>query len=157
MSRCERGLPGIRDRADADRIGGGGHGLARVELGIELGKPLPVGAASERIGIGLDRAALEAAQALEHVLRPADRFPELAVADHVDAGLGLAANDLGDRIGQAPVVGGLVDRLARLLRAQEILQRLRPDQAADMGGEDAIGAAFHLARSLFAECKGCRT
>jgi hypothetical protein len=35
-----------------------------------------------------------------------------------------------------------------LLGTEEILQRLRPDQAADMGGEDAIGAALHLARSL---------
>ena len=71
--------------------------FARVELGIELGEPLAVGAALERIGAGLDRPALEAAQALEHVLRPADRFAELAVADHVDAGLGLPAHDVGDR------------------------------------------------------------
>src|SRR6478736_3465534 len=33
---------------------------------------------------------------------------------------------------------------ARLLGTQELLQRLRPNQAADMGREDAINASFHL-------------
>jgi hypothetical protein len=77
-------------------------------------------------------------------LRPADRLAELAIADHVDAGLGLAAHDIGNRSGQALVIGFRVERLARLFRAQELLQRLRPDQAADMGGEDSIAAALHL-------------
>src|SRR5262249_48947085 len=114
-----------------------------------LGEALSIGAALKWIGTELDRTAFEAAQAFERVLRPADRFPEFAVADHIDAGFGLAANDGGDRLGQARLVGLRVERFARLLRAQECLQRLRPYQAADMGGEDAVAAAFHVAGSTF--------
>ena len=116
----------------------------RIELGIELGKSLPVGATRERIGGRLNRPALEAAQALERVLRPADGFPELAVADHVDAGRGLPADHLGNRLGKAATIIRLLERLARLLGAQELLQSLRPDQAADMGREDALGASLHV-------------
>src|SRR5262249_2419249 len=102
------------------------------------------------IGTGLDRTAFEAAQAFERVLRPADRFPEFAVANHVDAGLGLPADDSADRLGQARLIGFGIERFAGLLRTQERLQRLGPDQAADMGGEDAVAAAFHAAGPPFA-------
>ncbi len=44
------GLPGIFDRPDANRFGGGGDAFMRVELGIEFRKPRAVGAALERIG-----------------------------------------------------------------------------------------------------------
>src|SRR5262249_11964082 len=95
----------------------------------------------------------EPAQPLQHVLRPADRLAELAVAHHVDAGLRLAPHHGGDRIGEALVVGRLVERLAALPGAEELLQRVRADQAADMGGENARGAAFH-GGSLSAGCGG---
>src|SRR5919204_566873 len=104
-----------------------------------------IGTALKRIGPRLDRAAFEAAQAFQRVLRPADRFSEFPVADHVDADLGLAVNDGGDGFAQTLLVRFPVERLAPLLGAQKSLQRLRPDQAADMRGEDAIGAAFHCA------------
>ena len=97
----ELGLPGIGDRPDAYRLDRGRDAFAGIELGIELGETLAVDAARERIGAGLDRPPLETAQPLEHVLRPGDRFAELAVADDVDADLGLLAHDLGDRIRQA--------------------------------------------------------
>jgi hypothetical protein len=77
-------------------------------------------------------------------LRPAERLPELAVADDVDACLRLSANDIGDGLCQAAFVGLLVERLAGLLCAQELLQRLRADQAADVRSENAIRAAFHI-------------
>ena len=137
------GLPGVGDRPDAYRLDRGRNALAGIELGVELGELLAVDAAGERIGARLDRPPLEAAQALQHVLRPADRFAELAVADDVDADLGLLAHDLGDRLLQALVVSRLVVRLAGLLGAQKFLQRRRPDEAADMGGEDAVGTALH--------------
>src|SRR5215813_11699836 len=127
MSRALR-LPGIGDGSDADRVRPGRHLFARVELGIEFGETLAIGAALKWIGTGLDRAAFEAAQAFERVLRPTDRFPEFAVADHVDAGLGLPADDSGDRLGQARLIGFGVERFAGLLRTQERLQRLGPDQ-----------------------------
>ncbi len=137
-------LPGIGDRPDANGVGRGGKALARIELSIELGEPLPIGSARERIGACCDRPPLEAAEPFENVLRPADGFPELAVADDVDAGIGLPANDLGDGIRSGIHHRLLVERLAGLLRAQEILQSLRPDQAADMGGQNAVGTSFHL-------------
>jgi hypothetical protein len=37
-----------------------------------------------------------------------------------------------------------VERFARLFGTQKLLQRLRPNQAADMGGEDAVNTSFHL-------------
>ena len=101
----ERRLARIGDRPDADRFRDGRRRLAGIELGIELGEARAVGAARERIGARLDRPPLEAAQALDHVLRPADRLAELAVAHHVDAGFGLPAHHLGDRVGEAFVVG----------------------------------------------------
>jgi len=63
--------------------------------------------------------------------------------DHVDARRSLLANNFGNGLGEAVLVGLLVKRLACLLRAQELLQRLRPDQAADVGGENPIGASLH--------------
>ncbi len=100
-------LPGIADRPDAHRLDRGGDALAGIELGIKLGEFLAVDAAGERIGARLDRPPLETAQSLQHILRPADRFAELAVADDVDADLGLLAHDFGDRLLQASFVGGL--------------------------------------------------
>src|SRR5262249_61975515 len=116
-------LSGIGDGSDADRVHPGRNLFARVELGIEFGESLSIGAALKGIGTRLDRTALEAAQAFERVLRPADRFPEFAVADHVDAGLGLPADDTGDRVRQTRFLTLRDARFAGLLRAQERLQR----------------------------------
>src|SRR5262249_52340558 len=142
-------LPGIGDGSDANRIRPGRDLFARVKFGVELGKPFSISAALKWIGTRLDRTAFEAAQAFERVLRPADRFPEFTVADHVDAGLGLPADDSADRLGQARLVGLRVERFSRLLRAPKPLERLGPDQAADMGGENSSAAAFHRAGSTF--------
>ena len=72
-----------------------------------------------------------------------DRFAELAIADDVDADLGLLAHDFGDRIRQALRVSRLVIRLSSLLGAQEFLQRRRPNETSNMRGQDAITAALH--------------
>src|SRR5262249_50491837 len=117
--------------------------VARVEFRIELREALAIDPAREGIGAVLDRPALEAAQALQHVLRPADRFAELTVAHDVDAGLGLLAHDVGDGGSEAFLIGDLVERLAGLLEPQESLQRLGPDEAAHVGGEDAVRAVLH--------------
>src|SRR5262249_6661926 len=90
-------------------------------------------------------------QPLEHILRPTDRFSEFAIADHVDAGLCLPTHHLGYRVAQALGVGALIERAAGLLGTQKILQWLRPDQAADMPGEDAFRAALHLVLSLMGD------
>ena len=44
---------------------------------------------------------------------------------------------------QAGLIGGLVVGLAGLDQLEELDELGRPDQAADMGGEDAVGAAGH--------------
>ena len=55
----------------------------------------------------------------------------------------LLPHDVGDRSGQAAGVGRVIVQFAALLGAQEILQSLWPDQAADMGGRDPVLAALH--------------
>src|SRR5438067_8180229 len=136
-------LPRIGDWSDADRIKSGRNAFAGVELGIELREARAVGAALEDIGAGHERAALESAQPLEHILRPADRFSKLAIAYDINPGVGLAAHDLGNRLGEELIVFVLVESLALLLRPEDFLQFRRPNKTSDMGGEDAVGAAFH--------------
>jgi hypothetical protein len=70
-------------------------------------------------------------------------LPKLAVADHVDADVGLLAHDLGDGVAQAFRVAVGVEGLAGLLRAEKLAQRRRTDEAADVGGENTIRAALH--------------
>src|SRR5262249_15152103 len=147
-------LPGIGDGADADRIHPGCDLFARVEFGIELGEAFSIGAALKWIATRLDRTAFEAAQAFERVLRPADGFSEFAAADPLDAARGLPRKGGGNRLGQARLIGLRVERFPRLLRAQECLQGLGPDQAADMGGENSIAAAFHWVGSTFDDGAG---
>ena len=72
---------------------------------------------------------------------PVAALAELAVADDVDAGLHLAADDLLDRFLQARLIGGLVVGLLAFDLAQELDQLGRPHQAADMGGANAIDGA----------------
>jgi hypothetical protein len=61
----------------------------------------------------------------------------------------LAANNGRNLFRQARGIAIRVEWFAGLLRAQERLQRLWPDQAAHMGGEDSLDAAFHLRRLAF--------
>src|SRR6185312_6733969 len=91
----------------------------------------------------LDRPTREAREPRQRVLRPGDRFAELAVGHDVDAGLALAAHDLGDRTLETGLEARFVIGLTALARAQEVLQIRRPYQASDMGGEDAVGRVFH--------------
>src|SRR2546425_5077300 len=127
-------------REDAGRAGSSGRAVRRIELGVELREARAISAARERIGARSCRPALEAREALERVLRPADRFAELTVARNIDAGFGLAPHDLLHRIGEAALIRGFVVGLALLPRADEFEQRRRPDQAADVRGENALGA-----------------
>jgi hypothetical protein len=93
-----------------------------IHLGVEFRKPIPVGALCKRILlVPYQRAALEAVESFQDVLRPADRLAELAVADNVDAGFGLFADDCGYAVLQYLVVGCLVDSLAAVLGSQDVL------------------------------------
>ena len=74
---------------------------------------------------------------------PVGAFTEFAVADDVDAGVGLLAHDFGDGFGETRLERRLVIGLAVLDGAPELDQFRRPDQAADMGGQDPIGVLRH--------------
>jgi hypothetical protein len=143
----EFGEPAIGDRPGRDRVQHGLDFVAGIEIGVELGETGAVETAGEGIGARLERPALEAAEAEQRVLRPADRLAELTIADDVKADLGLPAHDVGDGVFQALGVSSLVERLSCFLGGEEFAQRRRADQAADMGRENAIGAAFHLVSS----------
>ncbi len=119
-----------------------------VVLGIEFRKCLAVPATRHRGHrvfqfFRRGRSHGNALEPLENVERPIEPLAELAVADDVDAGLGLLAHHLGDGFGQAGFEGRLVVGLAVLDGAPELDQFWWPDQAADMGGEDAIGVVRH--------------
>ncbi len=84
----------------------------------------------------------EAAQPLGDVADPAG-LAEFAVADDVDADLGLLAHDAGDLRAQGALVGGLVVGPAVVARRENVADRHRAHQAADMGDENAVAAAVH--------------
>ena len=142
------GMAHVFERGHAHGVGLGGlRPLAAVaagfQLGVELAETLAIGAAGERIRAGGDRALLETAQAGERIERPAGRFAVFAVVDRIDAGLDLLAHHILDRLAQLALVGSRRGRVT-LLRLLELFQQVGgPDQAADMGRQDALGAALH--------------
>ena len=140
----EQSLPGVFDRRDRDRIGDRLDVVLGIEHLVEVGEALAVGALGERVAGGrVERPPLEPGNPLDDVLRPGNALAELAVADHVDADLGLLADHLGDRLLEVRGVRRGVIALALLLGAQMLPDRLRADQAADVGGENSVGAAVH--------------
>src|SRR5262249_13206960 len=84
----------------------------------------------------------DATEAVVDVEGPVAALAELAVADDVDARLGLPAHDRVDRLLQTSLVGGFIAGLAILDLVQELDELRGPDQAADMGCEDAVGGHF---------------
>jgi hypothetical protein len=93
------------------------------------------------------RPAGDATEAVVDVEGPVAALAELAVADDVDACLGLLAHDRVDRLLQTSLVGGFIVGLAILDLVQELDQLRGPHQAADMGCEDAVGGRCHFAPS----------
>ena len=67
----------------------------------------------------------------------------LAVAHAVDAAGDLLLNDLPNGLGETRIESGLVEGLAAFARCEQRQQIGRARQAADMGGQDAIGAQLH--------------
>jgi hypothetical protein len=116
--------------------------LRRVEVrkGLDLARPGP------RALVAVGRVDLEAAEAIVDV-RDEARLAHLAVADDIDAEIGLLLDDRCDGLRHARAVAGFVDRLAALTGGACRDEIGRPRQAADMGGQDAIGALAHEAFS----------
>src|ERR1051325_2042458 len=132
-------MSGIRDRAHAHRdprarADRRGRAFGGVELTVELREARAVGAAREPVVLRPGAAALEAGKALQSVLRPADGLAKLALADHADAGFGLALDHGLAARAQAFGVSLLVGRLSGLPRTDKLQQVGRPDQAADVSG-----------------------
>src|SRR5262249_40027621 len=123
----------------------GAHDLARAPfadggLGIEIGEFVAL--ASEAVvrrrtwRRGTD---LEATDAVEDIAGPV-RFTELAVADDVEAGVGLFSDGVGDGGAQCLVEGFSIDVGGSV---EELTERGGTDQAADECGQNPLGAAVH--------------
>jgi len=138
-------LPGIGNRTHAHHGVGIGRRIARVELGVEFLEAVAVETGITRPAARARRVRPQRkpAHALDDVLIPADRLAVFAVADDIDADLPLAADHFGDRIPQAALIGRGIVGLPRLLCPHDLLEGGRPDQAADMRGEDALAARSH--------------
>ena len=139
------GLARVLDRPDADRIHRRGHAFLRIHLVVEGGETRTVGAATPGI-VALERATLEAAHALDHILRPGNALAEFAVAGNVDSSRLLLRDDFAHFVLQLRLMGGLVHGLAGLFGAQIIDDRLRADKAADVRRQDTIIAVVHRGR-----------
>ena len=119
-------------------MAGRADGAARKLRRHEFREAVAVAAEPDRL-IERVRPRLEAGEPLQAVVRPAG-FAELAVVDDVDAGLGLPRDDVRHRMLELALMRVAVRGIGI---ARGVEQRLRTDQAADMGGENAVLAAFH--------------
>ena len=86
------------------------------------------------------RLRLEADHALAHVGKKA-RLGLLAVGDDIDAAVLLLLYDVHHRLADAFFIGIVVDALAGELGLHQVEKIVRARQAADVGGQDAVGHA----------------
>ena len=140
----ERILPLVLDRPGANHQGAA---AARTDL-LRHGRLVVFREVPRLAGVGertrpVALALLQAAQTRRRVGDEA-RLAHLAVVDDIDAGGDLLAHGVAHRLPHALGVGLLVDRLAVHPRQHQLEQVLRTRQAADVRGQDAIGAQFHI-------------
>ena len=105
--------------------------------------------ATSRCGFSGPGVALfrEAGEPVVHIGRIAD-LAGLAIADDVDANLGLPLDDIEHRLPDCPVeFRGVVGGPA-FARIEQPHHRLGARQAADMGGENPLIAGFHVCSLL---------
>src|ERR1700746_545208 len=81
-------------------------------------------------------------QTMAHV-KGIGNLSELAIADAVDPCGDLISDHLVHRGGEASLKSSLIELLAHLPRLQKSKKLGRSRQAADMGGQDAVGAVIH--------------
>ena len=149
---AERGLEIVdvgraRPRASRTLIGALQAGVLRRE---RPGSPNTRLRQAREVGeVLVDEGVAGAAEAGEPVLDVGGvaRLRHLAVVDDVDAGLDLLLDDLGHRRAHARGERRRIDRHALLLGVHHADEIVRPRQAAGVGGEEALGAAFHRASS----------
>ncbi len=181
MSAADRLLSDVGQLAGAERAGGRPrpHRDAGFGIGISRGKPLAIAAvvlagqddlarirAPRGAAIGAGRAEFDAAEAAEDIAPPRPvidpvphRLAEFAIARNIDTEIFLGAHDLGDGGPQHLLEAGLVGRLAGFARSVRRDQIVRARQAADMGGQNSIGAGSHSPPSAraVAAIRWCRT
>src|SRR5215468_11238566 len=111
----------------------------RVGLAVEFGKRFCLARSGPRARAraGVD---LEPAEAFVHVGHET-RLAIFAIIDDVDAERDLLLHDLPHGLAQPRGMFRLIQSAA--VRLHKIEEVGRPRQAADVGGEDAIGAALH--------------
>src|SRR5579862_4053869 len=156
---------GIAERAGADRgwrarTGAGRDARFRIVVGGGKGCAVaPVAKARQHDMAGRRAVRLHvvervlarfyAAEALPRIAPPRPvidalrhRLAEFAVARHIDAEPLLLAHDIGDGLAERLLELGRVGGagFARLVGCD---QRVRPRQAADMAGQDVVGAGAH--------------
>ena len=136
------GLPRVRQRAGALPAARALvlEALARHVLRVEVRELDHVlGLGHGRRGEVVGRPVLEAAHPVQDVRGPVDRLAELAVADDVDPGVGLVADDVDHRLAQHALVLGLVERPAVTARLEDAPELRRAHEAPHVRGQDAIG------------------
>jgi hypothetical protein len=116
--------------------GAAGHRFLEIAL-VVRGECGDLGRERVQARAGLDGEALEP---LAHVGEEAG-LRLLAVAGDVDAAVDLLLD-----AGMHRVAHGRLPGLAGRALAHQVEQRMRPRQAADMGGEDAVGAVLDAHR-----------
>ena len=132
-----------RPRGSRTLIGALQAGVLRRE---RPGSPNTRCASFGKVGeVLIDEGVAGAAEAVEPVLDVGGvaRLRHFAVVDEVDAGIGLLPDHLGDRRAHARGQRRAIDRHAFLLGVHHPDQIVRPRQAAGVGGQEALGAAFH--------------
>jgi hypothetical protein len=114
-----------------------GRGARRGDLVAKRGKIVLI----LRRGAG-HVARFKASQPMADVRRVAD-LAHFAVAHDIQARLGLLIDGIGNGGADGGVKLLLIDSFTAILREQEIDHFLRPGQATDMGGKNAVGT-LHL-------------
>ena len=137
MSRMRRLMILPRDRPDAAQP----TDLLRPDEQFQPPAEIRIGR-DVAVRLRHKRLAAEPGQPLVHIGRIAD-LARLAVADDIDADRHLARHDVGDRLAHLRGELGSVVRLVAILLDQQLHQRLRPRQAADMRRQDAVCAELH--------------
>ena len=136
------GLARVRERPDALPPAGALvlEALARHVLRVEVRELDHVLRLRHRRGVEVaGRPVLEAAHPVEDVRGPVDGLAELAVADDVDPGVGLVADDVDHRLAQHALVLGLIERPAVTARLEDAPELRRAHEAPHVRGQDAIG------------------
>ena len=122
-------------------LGGAGlleQGAVLQHSEVEVAELHPVGAAQQQLAQCAGMAGrFVSTETGGQVLRPVAALGQLALVDEVDAGLALFVDDFSDRLAQTVVVD--VDSCPHIVRCR---------QCADVGGENPVRAASHVAPKL---------